>query len=51
MFLSFIEILLNLKCVPFSAGQNNKKKQILIEIVNSISFHTCIANEIFFLIF
>ena len=42
----------NLNCVNFSVSQNNKKKQILIAIVNSISFHICLASEnfVYFLI-
>ena len=38
-------------CILFSAVQNNKNKQILTEIVNSISFHRCLSNENFVLFF
>ena len=37
----------NLNFIPLSAGQNNKSKQIFIEIVNRISFPRCLANENF----
>ena len=40
-----IEISLKLKCVSFSGVQNNKKKQLLREIVNCVSYHRVLADE------
>ena len=50
-FLYFGKISLKFDFFPFLGDQNNIKKMLLREIVNNISYHRCLANETFVLVF